>query len=91
MGGSGPALIPETLSRVRGEALAKTISEGRVQTQMPAFSQTLSNEEIAALSGYINSPLGFSSNLDRSRTSPQASHWRETTRRLLSQSSDPIP
>lgn len=57
MGLSGPALIPESLSRLRGEVLIKTISDGRAQTQMPAFSQGLSNEEIAAVADYINRPL----------------------------------
>ncbi|MEQ1715621.1 MAG: cytochrome D1 domain-containing protein [Hyphomicrobium sp.] len=58
MGGSGPALIPETLSRLRGDALVKTITDGRAQTQMPAFSQKLSKDDIAALASYVNLPLG---------------------------------
>ncbi|HMN37652.1 MAG TPA: cytochrome D1 domain-containing protein [Hyphomicrobium sp.] len=57
MGGTGPALIPDTLSRLRGDSLLKTISEGRVQTQMPAFSGTLSKEDIAAVADYVNRPL----------------------------------
>lgn len=57
MGGTGPALIPETLSRLRGDALIKTIAEGRAQTQMPAFSQILNQDGIAALADYISRPL----------------------------------
>lgn len=57
IGRTGPALIPETLSRLRGEALVKVISEGRAQTQMPAFSPLLSADDIAALADFINQPL----------------------------------
>lgn len=57
MGGTGPALIPETLSRLRGDSLSKTISQGRAQTQMPGFSTSLSAEEIAALTSFITRPL----------------------------------
>lgn len=57
LGGTGPALIPETLTRLRADALALTISQGRPQTQMPAFSGILSMEDIAALSAYIQLPV----------------------------------
>lgn len=57
MGLSGPALIPDTLSRLRGDTLTRTILEGRAQTQMPAFSDVLSKDEIAAVAEYINRPL----------------------------------
>jgi DNA-binding beta-propeller fold protein YncE len=57
MGGTGPALIPETLSRLKGDAVARTIAEGRAQTQMPAFSGSLSAAAIAALSAYVTTPL----------------------------------
>lgn len=57
LGGKGPALIPEALSRMRGPAIAKVIAEGRVATQMPGFSTALSADEIAALSEYVNKPL----------------------------------
>jgi len=59
LGGIGPALIPESLGRAKAEALAETIANGRVQTQMPAFGDTLGGEEIAALVEYIRNPLGF--------------------------------
>lgn len=57
MGGTGPALIPETLSRLKGDAIARTIADGRAQTQMPSFSGTLSADDIAALSAYVSKPL----------------------------------
>jgi len=57
LGGTGPALIPETLSRMRGPAIAKAISEGRAATQMPAFADRLSTDEIAALAEFLNKPL----------------------------------
>lgn len=57
LGGTGPALIPEALSRLRGPALAKIIGEGRVATQMPAFADRLTQDEIAALGEYLNQPL----------------------------------
>lgn len=57
LGRTGPALIPETLSRLRGPALLKVIAEGRTATQMPAFSDRLSPAEIAALADFLNLPL----------------------------------
>ncbi len=57
MGLSGPALIPETLSRLGSAGVVKTVTEGRAQTQMPAFATTLSTEDIAAVAEYVNRPL----------------------------------
>jgi WD40 repeat protein/cytochrome c553 len=57
LGGTGPALIPESLSRLKGEALTKVISEGRGATQMPAFSDRLTQDEITALADYLTQPL----------------------------------
>lgn len=56
-GAIGPALLPENMGRLRGPALGKVITEGREATQMPAFGQQLSAEEITALVGYISRPL----------------------------------
>jgi cytochrome c553 len=55
-GATGPALIPETLGRMRGPDLASVIAEGRMQTQMPAFAGTLDEAEIAALAAWIAEP-----------------------------------
>lgn len=55
LGGTGPALIPETLGRVRG--IDAVIAQGRVSTQMEGFADRLSPEAIAALVGYVTAPL----------------------------------
>lgn len=57
LGGTGPALIPESLKRLQKEEAARTIAKGRAATQMPAFAGVLSEAEIAALATYIYSPL----------------------------------
>ncbi|MBK9080416.1 MAG: cytochrome D1 domain-containing protein [Hyphomicrobium sp.] len=57
LGGTGPALIPDTLSRMRGPVLAKVISEGRASTQMPAFADKLSQDDITALADFLGKPL----------------------------------
>ncbi|MCP4386804.1 MAG: cytochrome C oxidase Cbb3, partial [Gammaproteobacteria bacterium] len=56
LGGMGPALLPGNLKRLRKKAAVNVISNGRVATQMPAFSQTLAAEEIRALAEYIYTP-----------------------------------
>ncbi|MCB1364017.1 MAG: c-type cytochrome [Rhodobacteraceae bacterium] len=57
LGAIGPALIPETLGRMRGPKLARVIGEGRTATQMPGFAETLDEAEIAALAAYLETPL----------------------------------
>jgi len=57
LGGTGPALIAETLGRMKPEAIAAVIAAGRPATQMPAFGKTLSLDEIKALAVYIKTPL----------------------------------
>ena len=57
LGGTGPALIPQTLRRMFGPKLEKVITQGRAATQMPAFGDTLSDEEIAAIAAYLAQPL----------------------------------
>ncbi|CAM5407191.1 cytochrome D1 domain-containing protein [Thauera mechernichensis] len=57
LGGMGPALLPENLSRLRkGEAL-KVIAEGRTATQMPGFAAQLGQHEIAAIADWIYTPV----------------------------------
>ena len=55
LGGTGPALIPETLGRVKG--LDQVIAQGRPSTQMAGFEGTLSPEAIAALAEWIKTPV----------------------------------
>lgn len=57
LGGTGPALIPETLKRMRGPNLEKVITGGRAATQMPSFSDQLSGAQITALATFLRQPL----------------------------------
>jgi len=57
LGGTGPALIPETLGRMRGPKVAEVIARGRPATQMPGFAGKLSADQIAALAAYVKTPL----------------------------------
>ena len=54
LGAIGPALIPETLGRMRGPDLAQVIADGRPATQMPGFAGTLDRAEIAALAAWLD-------------------------------------
>src|SRR5664279_867937 len=49
----GPALLPESLARLKKPEAIKTITEGRVATQMAGFADRLGRDEIAALADYI--------------------------------------
>jgi DNA-binding beta-propeller fold protein YncE/cytochrome c553 len=57
LGGTGPALIPQTLNRMRGPKMLDVISNGRVATQMPGYGGKLSAQEISALAEYLKTPL----------------------------------
>jgi cytochrome c553/DNA-binding beta-propeller fold protein YncE len=57
LGGTGPALIPDSLGRLKGPALEDVIAKGRPATQMPAFEASLTAQEIAALAAYVTAPL----------------------------------
>ncbi|MCR9088914.1 MAG: nitrite reductase [Rhodobacteraceae bacterium] len=57
LGGTGPALIPETLKRMRGPKLAEVIANGRAATQMPGFDADLGAERTAALVEFLKTPL----------------------------------
>lgn len=60
LGGTGPALIPQTLGRMRGPNLEKVIANGRAATQMPAFQDTLGVNDIADLAAFLRAPLATS-------------------------------
>ncbi|WP_412480985.1 cytochrome D1 domain-containing protein [Azonexus sp. IMCC34839] len=49
LGGIGPALLPENLGRLRKGEAEKVVREGRPATQMPAFGEKLSGDEIKSL------------------------------------------
>lgn len=57
LGGSGPALLPESLARLRKDAALQTVAAGRPATQMPGFGDVLSPDAIAAVTRWIYSPL----------------------------------
>lgn len=56
LGGMGPALFPENLSRLRKGKAEKVIKDGRPATQMPGFAAQLSSQEIDKLVDYIYKP-----------------------------------
>ncbi|MBI5901286.1 MAG: c-type cytochrome [Rhodocyclales bacterium] len=53
LGLTGPALLPESLARLRKPEAVKLITEGRAATQMLGFADRLKQEEVAALADYI--------------------------------------
>ncbi len=57
LGLSGPALLPESLERLRRPEALRTVREGRPATQMAGFADRLSAAEIEALVGWIYTPV----------------------------------
>ncbi len=57
LGRIGPALLPENLGRLKREEAADTIARGRPASQMPAFADKLSPEEIQSLVALVYTPL----------------------------------
>jgi len=57
LGGMGPALLPENLSRTSPSKAHTAISEGLAATQMPAFGDQLNDAQIQTLVDYIFTPL----------------------------------
>jgi len=53
LGITGPALLPESLARLRKPEAIKTVAAGRAATQMLPFADKLSAEEIKGLVDYI--------------------------------------
>ncbi|MBI2734094.1 MAG: c-type cytochrome, partial [Aquabacterium sp.] len=56
-GGMGPALLPESLERLRKAEAIKVIGQGRPATQMPAFGGVLSEAQITQLAHWIYTPV----------------------------------
>ena len=56
LGGTGPALLPGNLRRLKPEKAEKVIADGRPATQMPAFAEVLSAPEIKELVAWIYQP-----------------------------------
>jgi mono/diheme cytochrome c family protein len=55
LGGSGPALLPDNLQRLRRENAAAVIAGGLPATQMPAFGDRLDDDQVEALVAWIYS------------------------------------
>ncbi len=53
LGGTGPALLPENLERLRKPQAINTITEGRIATQMQGFGKVLSKDEIQSLADFV--------------------------------------
>jgi len=56
LGGMGPALLPENLSRLKKPQAAHVIRDSRPGVQMPAFKGDLNDEQVARLVELIYSP-----------------------------------
>jgi mono/diheme cytochrome c family protein/DNA-binding beta-propeller fold protein YncE len=56
LGGMGPALLPESLARLKKAEALDVILYGRPATQMPGFARMLSREEAEALAAYLYTP-----------------------------------
>lgn len=72
IGGTGPALLPESLGRIKPALAEQIISQGKPASQMLGFSDQLSAEEISALTNYLYQPLANPPKWEFSDT--QASH-----------------
>ncbi|SPK76673.1 C-type cytochrome (plasmid) [Cupriavidus taiwanensis] len=53
LGAMGPALLPESLERLRAGELDAVLRDGRAATQMPAFAGTLDAAELQALARWL--------------------------------------
>ena len=65
LGIMGPALLPESLERLKKPEAIKTISDGRPATQMQGFADKLATADIEALAGWLYTPV------------EPAPHWTE--------------
>jgi len=57
LGITGPALLPDNLSKLRKKKAIAVITDGRPATQMAAFKEVLSKKQIDSLVEYIYTPL----------------------------------
>ena len=56
MGAMAPALLPQSLERLKPDELLRTIRDGRAATQMAGFAGTLADEDIRALAAWLATP-----------------------------------
>ena len=59
LGQVGPALLPQNLKRLRKSKALKTIKNGLIATQMPAFADKLTDPQISSLADYIYTKLPY--------------------------------
>ncbi len=57
IGGAGPALLPESLGRIKKPEANKAISEGRPASQMAAYKDILSPAQIDSMVEYLYTPI----------------------------------
>lgn len=57
LGGTGPALLPENLVRLKKEQAYNAVQDGLPATRMPAFNDKLDETDIRSLVDYIYTPL----------------------------------
>jgi DNA-binding beta-propeller fold protein YncE len=57
LGGMGPALLPESLSRLKKAEAAGMVRDSRPGVQMPAFKNELNEQQVSALVELIYSPV----------------------------------
>jgi mono/diheme cytochrome c family protein/WD40 repeat protein len=57
IGGAGPALLPESLGRIKKPEANKAISEGRPASQMAAYKDILSPAQIETMVEYLYTPI----------------------------------
>ena len=56
LGAMGPALLPESLERIKPAEILRTIRDGRPATQMAAYAGKLSDAEIQGLARWVQQP-----------------------------------
>ena len=56
-GAMGPALLPESLERLKRADARRVIAEGRPATQMPAFAGVLNADDIELLTAHVYQPV----------------------------------
>lgn len=56
LGGTGPALLPESLSRIKPDEIRSVIQNGRPASQMTGYANVFSPAQIDALVDYLQQP-----------------------------------
>ncbi|MHC5226546.1 cytochrome D1 domain-containing protein [Ignatzschineria sp. LJL83] len=59
IGGTGPALLPESLARLKKAEVVEVIGFGREASQMVGFKDVLSSDQIHQLADYLYTPIEF--------------------------------